>query len=93
MKLFPILIALGVTVLPSAVYARIDPQELELLTMVTNYTFHSICNDFNNPDPYFDESVSISAPGFDGGIRANLPENPGTIHIHCRLFEGSRLLF
>ena len=57
MKLFPILIALGVMALPSVVHARVDPQELGLLTMVTNYTFHSICNDFDNPDPYFDEAV------------------------------------
>ena len=57
MKLFLILIALRVMALPSVVYARVDPQELGLLTMVTNYTFHSICNDFDNPDPYFDEAV------------------------------------
>ncbi len=57
MKPFPTLIALGTALLPSFVYARLDPQELSLLTMVTNYTFHSICNDFHNPDLYFDESV------------------------------------
>lgn len=57
MKLIPLCIALGVTLLPSFVHARLDPQELSHLTMVTNYTFHSICNDFNNPDFYFDEAV------------------------------------
>jgi len=57
MKLIPLCIALGVTLLPSLVHARLDPQELSHLTMVTNYTFHSICNDFNNPDFYFDEAV------------------------------------
>lgn len=62
MKLFPIFVAVGVTLLPSFVYARLDPQELSLLTMVTNYTFRSICKDFENPDPYFDEAVRNPSP-------------------------------
>ena len=58
MKFFQACIALSTTLLPSIVIARLDPQELGLLTMITNYTFHSICNDFSNPDIYFDEAVS-----------------------------------
>ena len=62
MKFLQAYVALSATVLPSIVFARLDPQELGLLTMVTNYTFHSICNDFNNPDLFFDEAVPQPIP-------------------------------
>ena len=43
----------------SGVDARrgLNPDELHLLTRGTDYTFHSICADFKNPDLFFDEWV------------------------------------
>ena len=35
----------------------LDADELHLLTRGTDYTFHSICADFKNPDLFFDEWV------------------------------------
>ena len=47
---------------PSAIARRgLSPSSLGLLTRGTDYTFHSICADFHNPDIYFDEMV-FSAP-------------------------------
>lgn len=38
----------------------LDADELHLLTRGTDYTFHSICADFKNPDLFFDEWVFAS---------------------------------
>jgi len=35
----------------------LSPSSLSLLTRGTDYTFHSICADFHNPDVYFNEVV------------------------------------
>ena len=35
----------------------LNPDEIHLLTRGTDYTFHSICADFKNPDLFFDEWV------------------------------------
>lgn len=40
----------------------LNPDELHLLTRGTDYTFHSICADFKNPDLFFDEWVHFSSP-------------------------------
>ena len=42
----------------------LNPSSLSLLTRGTDYTFHSICADFHNPDIYFDEMVlfALSLP-------------------------------
>ena len=41
------------------VYARrgLDPEDIHLLTRGTDYTFHSICADYKNPDLFFYEWV------------------------------------
>ena len=45
----------------SIVYARrgLDPDDIHLITRGTDYTFHSICADYKNPDLFFDEWVPI----------------------------------
>lgn len=37
----------------------LNADELHLLTRGTDYTFHSICADFKNPDLFFDEWVFV----------------------------------
>ena len=43
----------------STVYAlpALDPEDIHLITRGTDYTFHSICADYKNPDLFFDEWV------------------------------------
>ncbi|KAL8793669.1 MAG: hypothetical protein Q9195_003718 [Heterodermia aff. obscurata] len=51
------LLALTLLLSNTTVHARrgLDPEDLYLLTRGTDYTFHSICADYKNPDLFFDE--------------------------------------
>lgn len=40
----------------SAQYS-LNPNQIPRLTLITDYTFHALCDKLQNPDPFFDESV------------------------------------
>lgn len=35
----------------------LNPNAIPRLTVITNFTFHALCDKLQNPDPFFDESV------------------------------------
>lgn len=57
------LLSVALCFLATAASARrgLSPSSLPLLTRGTDYTFHSICADFHNPDIYFDEMVILAS--------------------------------
>lgn len=51
------LLTLSTILQPATARRGLNPGSLPLLTRGTDYTFHSICEDFHYPDLFFDELV------------------------------------